>query len=63
MKLVRRLVIATLKHNILFKACHIPGLSNNLADSLSRLQVEQFLQECPFHHPLQMAVPPSSVTL
>ena len=36
---VRRLVLACLKYNILFRACHVPGVKNVLADSLSRLQV------------------------
>lgn len=35
MKLIRRLVLEALKHNILFKAKHIAGKSNTLADHLS----------------------------
>lgn len=34
MVLVRRLVLNGLKHNILFQARHIPGLTNVLADHL-----------------------------
>ena len=37
--LLRALVLQCLKHNILFKAIHIPGLK---ADALSRLQVTKF---------------------
>ena len=33
------MVLICLTHNILFKAKHIPGVQNKLADSLSRLQV------------------------
>ena len=34
---VRRQVLACLKYNILFRARHVPGVKNVLADSLSRL--------------------------
>ena len=35
--LLRALVLSCLKHNILFKAVHIPGVLNTKADALSRL--------------------------
>ena len=38
------MVLICLKRNILFKAKHIPGVKNKLADALSRLQVHTFLQ-------------------
>ena len=41
---VRRLVLACLKFNILFRARHVPGVKNVLADALSRLQVSKFKQ-------------------
>jgi hypothetical protein len=41
---VRKMVLICLKRNILFKAKHIPGVKNKLADALSRLQVHTFLQ-------------------
>ena len=44
MVFVRRLVLACLKFNILFRARHVPGVKNILADSLSRLQVSKFKQ-------------------
>lgn len=47
MILVRRLVLASLKFNIRFKARHIPGKRNELADALSRLQVHQFRLSAP----------------
>ena len=40
--LLRQLVLACLRYNFLFKARHIAGSKNVLADSLSRLQVEKF---------------------
>ena len=49
MSFVRKLVAICLQHNIVFKAKHIPGIHNNLADSLSRLQVQTFRQLAPPH--------------
>ena len=42
MVLVRRLVLNSLKYNILFKSKHIPGILNRECDLLSRLQVDKF---------------------
>jgi hypothetical protein len=47
MKLVRRLVLATLKHNILLKACHVPGKLNFVADHLSRFRFQEAFQCLP----------------
>lgn len=47
MVLVRSLVLMALKHNIQFKAQHIPGKSNIIADSISRKQWEVFRAEAP----------------
>ena len=44
---VRKMVLICLKYNILFKAKHIPGIHNQLADSLSRLQIQKFIQMAP----------------
>lgn len=38
----RHLVLACLHYNILFRARHVHGVHNQLADSLSRLQVQRF---------------------
>ena len=40
MKLVRKLVILCMRHNILFAAKHVPGHSNVLADKLSRNRLQ-----------------------
>ena len=42
MKLMRRLMVASLKFNIHFYAEHIPGLHNIAPDLLSRLQIQRF---------------------
>jgi hypothetical protein len=44
---VRKLVLVCLNHNILFKAKHIPGTYNRLADLLSGFQVQTFEREAP----------------
>ena len=58
---VRRLVLVCLRYNIVFKARHVPGSKNILADSLSRLQVETFrrlapicMDQCPSDIPLHL---------
>jgi hypothetical protein len=40
-------VLACLNFNILFRARHVPGVKNVLADSLSQLQVTKFKQLAP----------------
>ena len=47
MDLVRDLTLCTLGHNFYFQAVHIPGQHNNIADSLSRFQMERFRQLAP----------------
>ena len=46
---VRKLVLVCLQNNILFKAKHVRGVYNTLADSLSRLQVDTFKRSAPVH--------------
>ena len=47
MTLIPHLVLNCLTHNILFRACHIPGFLNVQANHLSRFQVEEFLAPRP----------------
>ena len=47
MDLVRDLTLCTLRHNFYFQAVHVPGKHNNIADSLSRFQMERFRQLAP----------------
>ena len=47
MKLMRFMVLQCLKHNILFCAKHIPGKRNDIADALSRFQMERFRELAP----------------
>lgn len=58
MVFVRKLVLVCLKHNILFKAKHISGFTNTLADALSRLQIERFRKLAPaYMDPMPTAIP------
>jgi hypothetical protein len=41
MKLIRRLVLAALKFNVVFRAKHIAGKHNVIADQLSRFQFQK----------------------
>lgn len=47
MKWVRRLVLLSMKHNILFRARHIQGKLNNVADSLSRFNFQNAFTVAP----------------
>ena len=42
MDLVWCLVLISVKHNFLVRACHVPGVSNGIADALSRCQMQGF---------------------
>lgn len=58
MHLVRLLVSVCLSHNILFKAKHIPGCHNNIADALSRLQFARFRALAPDADHSPAVIPP-----
>ena len=47
MTFVRQLVLVCFKHNILFRAKHIAGFRNTLADALSRFQIQRFKKLAP----------------
>ena len=63
MKLMRRFMVLVLKHNIMFKAVHIPGHTNTAADLLSRLQVEEFLIQFPHMDMVGVEVPVNLLSL
>lgn len=63
MKLVRRLVLATLKFNIQFRAKHIPGSTNVVADKLSRFQFQEARKLAPWLNLTPVSIPPHLVTL
>ncbi|VDI19640.1 Hypothetical predicted protein [Mytilus galloprovincialis] len=57
MRLVRRLVLASLKHNIYFRAKHIPGNHNVVCDLLSRFSFQKVRLIAPWLSPKQTIVP------
>lgn len=57
MKLVRRLVISCLQNNIFFKAKHVPGKFNVLADRLSRLEFQEVLTLAPWLNKTPVQIP------
>ena len=59
MKLMRRLMILSLKYNIHLPACHFLGV----ADMLSRLQVVQFKMRFPYMEKDPIPVPQDSLRL
>ena len=63
MVLIRRLVLQALVCNIIFKAVHIKGHENILADSLSRLQVQKFHQLHPDADKLPRNLVPADINV
>ena len=57
MILVRRLVLAALRNNVLFRATHIPGYTNTIPDRLSRFQFQEAQQLAPWLDPQPTSVP------
>ena len=61
MTLVRDLLLTSLQYNIVFRAKHIEGVQNALADHLSRFQVDKFLELYPGVNAQPTSVPESLV--
>ena len=57
MGLVRLLVLACMQNNILFKAKHVPGKINQIADALSRCQFHRFHMLAPGADPSPTPIP------
>ena len=57
MNWLRRLVFLGMKHNIMFRARHVPGLRNSLADSLSRFKFQEAFKIAPHLKPMPIQVP------
>lgn len=58
MDLVRLLTLLTLEHNFYLKTKHIEGKMNEIADSLSRFQMERFRSLAPQAEQVPCPVPP-----
>ena len=57
MRLLRRMVLTSLDNNILFRAKHIPGKTNTIADKLSRFQFQEAFQNAPWLSQTQTPIP------
>ena len=62
MQLIRRLVVASLTHNVLFRAQHIPGFTNVIADRLSRFRFQEALTLAPWLNPDRTPLPMALLT-
>ncbi len=58
MFLLRKLVVTCMLHDIVFRACHIPGHHNVLADHLSRSQFQRARDIAPWLDQEQSPMPP-----
>ena len=63
MELVRKLVLLSMQHNFLVRARHVPGVSNEVADALSRFQMRCFRALAPDADQSPCIIPPSLMTL
>ena len=63
MDLLRFLTLIAMKHNFLVRARHVPGVSNDIADALSRFQEARFRAAAPMAERDPCTIPPSLLTL
>ena len=59
MDLVSFLVLISVKHNFLVRACHVPGAKIGIADALSSFQVQCFRELTPNADQSPCTIPPS----
>lgn len=57
MKLVRKLTLVTMQYNFYIKARHVAGAKNEIADSLSRFQMQRFRYLAPWANQLPESLP------
>ena len=63
MSLMRMIVLSCLSNNVLFKAIHVPGRHNKIADALSRQQFHRFRALAPEAEPAPTPIPQQLVQL
>ena len=57
MALIPTLTLTTLKRNFYFKALHVAGKLDHIADSISRFQMDVFRTLAPYADPLPQPIP------
>lgn len=60
MSLMRMLTWCACKYNFDFRSRHVPGVTNEISDSLSRLQLDRFKTLAPKANPIPQKCPPVS---
>ena len=55
-KLLRHLILQSMSCNCLFRAKHVAGKHNSIADALSRNQVQRFRQLAPHANPYPVTI-------
>ena len=63
MDLLRFLILISMKHNFFIRARHVPGVSNEIADALSRFQDARFWSAAPKTEKTPCTISPSLMTL
>ena len=63
MKLMRRLTWCTAKYNFIVHSKFVYGKYNNIADAISRFQIDRFRRLCPTALPTPCFFPPHSEIL
>jgi len=58
MRLLRSLLFSAACHSFSFSSQHVPSVSNQLADALSRSNWQEFCRLAPEAQPLPTVVPP-----
>lgn len=61
MKLMRRLTIIAATHSFSYHATYLPGAKNDLADALSRLQIDRFHRLAPHAEPEPCQLPSETI--
>jgi hypothetical protein len=63
MKLMRKLTLVAAQNSFAYRACHIPGNKNCVADALSRLQMDRFRLLAPMADALPCQIPSNIMSL
>ena len=62
MRLLRSLLVVVARYSFTFSAQHVPGVTNQVADALSRFRWQEFRQLVPYAQPLPTPIRPDLLT-
>ena len=62
MRLLRSLLVVVAHYSFTFSAQHVPGVTNQVADALSRFRWQEFRQLVPYAQPLPTPIRPDLLT-